>query len=142
MRRPISVAATPTPRPTTIVLNASNSSACGLDNRYFGSGAACNATNTSVDVAAPDTGTFTSMSCTQPTDPSCTIGFQLQYDPSFLFTDFTGFYCESVNNSTCTPTSPSPTAITAGWMLVVKVTDVSETCGSNAPTCTVSYTVP
>lgn len=142
MRRPISAGATPTPRPTTIVLSASNSTVCGVDDRYFGSGAVCNATNTAVDVAMPEDGTLTSMSCTQPTDGSCTIGFQLQYNPSFLFVDATGFYCESVNNSTCVPGSPSATAVLSTYFLVVKVTDVSETCASNAPTCVVSYTVP
>jgi len=129
---------TPTPRPTSVVLSSSNSSVCGVDDRFFGNGSACNATETSVDVPASESGTFTSMSCTQPTDSTCTLGFTLRNGAA----DVSTFYCESVNNSTCSPSSPTPTSFSSGNLLAIKTTDVTETCASNAPTCTVFYTVP
>lgn len=130
----------PIPRPTSIVLSASNSAACGVDDRYFGSGAACNATETSVDVtlSEPSSITVMDMTCSQPTDATCTIGFQLRGAAA----DVATFYCESVNTASCSPSSPTATVV--GWLsnVAIKVTDVSETCASNAPTCTVFYTVP
>ena len=130
---------TPIPRPTSIVLSASNSSVCGVDDRFFGNGSACNATESSVDVNFADSaGTMTSMTCSQPTDASCTIGFTLRRNT----VDVASFYCESVNTASCSPSSPAPTSIVVLQTLSIKVTDVSETCASNAPTCTVFYTVP
>lgn len=138
MRRPISVGATPTPRPTSIVMSSTNSTVCGVDTRFFGNGSACNATETSVDVPASEGGTFTNMTCSQPTDATCTIGFMLRVNAA----NVTSFTCNSVDTVACSPSSPSPTTFVTSDLLAIRVTDVLETCGSNAPTCTVFYTVP
>lgn len=129
---------TPTPRPTSIVLAGANNAACGVNDRYFGNGNACNATEANVDVPTSEAGTFTDMACSQPTDATCTISFQLRRNAS----DVASFYCESVNTAACSPSSPTPTSFANGALLAVKVTDVDGNCGSNAPTCTVFYTVP
>lgn len=126
------------PRITSVVLSSSNSSVCGVDGRYFGNGSACNATETSVDVPASEGGTFFSMTCSQPTDATCTIGFQLRKNAA----DVSTFTCDSVNTAACSPSSPTASTFATSDLLAIKVTDVSETCASNAPTCTVFYTVP
>lgn len=124
---------------TTDLVGAS-SSVCGVSNRYFGSGAACNATETSVDVTNTFFGgQFVNMSCTQTGDATCTLGFTLRVDAA----DVSSFYCESVNGSTCTPTAPVPTTFVQSTTLYdIMVTDVGGLCGTNAPTCTMTYRSP
>lgn len=141
--KPLAVATpvpTPTPRPTTIVFSSTNSTVCGVNDRYFGAPATCNATYTSVDWTPVENGTFTTMTCSQPTDAVCSITFTLYLNSG---SPGTGWSCLSVDTAACSPSSPTPTTFTAGGNLVaIRVDDTGGNCGSNAPTCVVEYTVP
>lgn len=134
----IATGPTPTPRPTTMAF--SGTSGCGNPTRYFGQSTLCDATVTNVDVTVNSPGlTVTAIVCSQPTDATCGITFNVNKNG----TD-DGTNCVASGTSNCSPTDVNPDLVFAtGDLIAIRVRDTGANCTNTiAASCTVSVTIP